>query len=130
VPEGLVAEPQEVLGKFTTATEVKPILDVTRGNWVAVREYNGQDLVYISHLWGWRCGLKAVAFSVNGAPLEDWPLPQCHMKYTAPNSILEEDGQPYRSFALGSVQSIDIQIVYDDLSMDAERFERGNVLIP
>ena len=44
--------------------------------------------------------------------------------------MLEEDGLPYLSMRLGSVQTIEIQIVYDDLSMERARFERGNVLIP
>ena len=130
VPVGLVADPQTPSGKFTTATEVKPILNATKGNWVAVREYNGQDLLYVTHLWSWRCGLHAMAISVNDEPMQNWPLPECHMKYSTPSAILEGDGQPYLAFKLGSVQTIDIQVVYDDLSMDAARFERGNVLIP
>jgi len=130
VPAGLVAEPQTPSGKFTTAAEVKPILNATKGNWVAVREYGGKDLLYVSHLWGWRCGLAAMAISVNGEPMQNWPLPACHMKDATPNAMLEEDGLPYLSLRLGAVQTIDIQIVYDDLSMDRASFERGNVLIP
>ena len=130
VPAGLVAEPQTPSGKFTTAAEVKPILSATKGNWVAVREYNGKDLLYVTHLWGWRCGLHAIAISVNDEPMQNWPLPACHMKYSTPNAILEEDGLPYLSLRLGAVETIEIQLVYDDLSMDRSRFERGNVLIP
>ena len=130
VPAGLTAEPQDATGKFTTATEVKPILTATKGSWVAVREYDGKDLLYVTHIWGWRCGLKAMAISVNGEAMQNWPLPPCHMKYTTPNAMLEDDGLPYLSLRLGAVETIDIQIVYDDLSMDAASFERSNVLIP
>ena len=130
VPAGLVAEPQTPSGKFTTAAEVKPILNATKGSWVAVREFDGQDLLYVTHLWAWRCGLHAMAISLNDEPMQNWPLPECHMKYTSPSAILDEDGLPYLTLRLGSVETIDIQIVYDDLSMDVARFERGNVLIP
>jgi hypothetical protein len=130
VPAGLVAEPQTSSGKFTTAAEVKPILNATKGNWVAVREFDGQDLLYVTHLWSWRCGLKAMAISVNGETMQNWPLPVCHDQFATPNAVLPEDGAPYLTLRLGSVQSISIQIVYDDLSMDVARFQRGDVLIP
>ena len=126
----LTAEPQTPTGKFTTAQEVKPILSATKGTWVAVREYEGQDLLYVTHLWAWRCGLAAVAVSINEGPLTDWPLPACHMEYATPNAVLEEDGLPYLSRPLGSVARIKVQIVYDDLTMDIAEFDRGAVLIP
>ena len=105
-------------------------MDATKGNWVAVREYDGKDLLYVTHIWSWRCGLHAMAISVNDEPMQNWPLPECHMKYTTPAAILEDDGLPYLSMRLGSVQKIEIQLVYDDLTMDRASFERGNVLIP
>ncbi|MEP5732245.1 MAG: hypothetical protein ABJL67_23085 [Sulfitobacter sp.] len=130
VPVGLVPEPQNSTGKFTTAAEIKPILEATKGNWVAVRDYDGKDWLYVTHLWGWRCGLKALAISVNGETMQNWPLPPCHEEYVTPNAILEDDGIPALSFRKDSVRTITIQIVYDDLSMDIAHFERGNVLIP
>lgn len=69
------AEPQIATGKFTTATEVKPILTMTKGNWVAVREYDGHDLVYFTHLMSWRCGLSAMRYSLNDGPLQVYDLP-------------------------------------------------------
>lgn len=130
VPSGLEAEPQAPSGKFLTATEVKPILDATKANWVAVRDYEGQDWLYVTHLWSWRCGLKALAISVNGEGLQNWPLPACHTQFTTPNAVLEDDGLPVMTFGQNTVQTVTIQIVYDDLSMDVATFERGNVLIP
>ncbi|MBD3663673.1 hypothetical protein H9Q16_07050 [Sulfitobacter sp. TSTF-M16] len=130
VPAGLVAEPQTPSGKFTTATEIKPILNATKNSWVAVREFDGKDLLYVTHLWGWRCGLSAMAISVNDEPMQNWPLPPCHTEYATPNAILDEDGLPYLSLRLKAVEKIDIQIVYDDLSMDTATFRRSDVLIP
>ena len=69
------AEDQTPSGKFTTATEVKPILDMTKANWVALREYQGQDLLYVTHLMAWRCGLHEMRYSVNGEPMQVWPMP-------------------------------------------------------
>ncbi|WP_254694218.1 hypothetical protein [Sulfitobacter sp. SK012] len=130
IPAGLVADPQDPSGKFTTATEIKPIMDATKGSWIAVREFNGQDLLYVTHLWSWRCGLAAMAISINDEPMQNWPLPPCHMKYATPNAILEEDGLPYLTLRLGAVETVVIQVVFDDLTTDAVEFKRGDVLIP
>ena len=130
VPAGLEAEDQTPSGKFLTATEVKPILNATRGNWVAVREYEGKDYVYVTHLWSWRCGLAAIAISVNDEPMQNWPMPPCHTEFSTPNAILNDDPNPLLTFKPGSVQTVKIQVVYDDLSMDSASFARGDVLIP
>ncbi|SDF77796.1 hypothetical protein [Sulfitobacter delicatus] len=130
VPAGLQAEDQTPSGKFTTATEVKPILNATRGNWVAVREYEGKDYVYVTHLWSWRCGLAAIAISVNDEQMQNWPMPPCHTEFSTPNAILNDDPNPLLTFKPGSVEKVTIQVVYDDLSMDSASFARGEVLIP
>lgn len=126
----LTAEPQVPTGKFTTAVEVKPILGATRGNWIAVREYDGQDLLYVTHLWSWRCGLVQMKIGLNGAAPEVWDMPPCHEDQPAPNMIGESDGLPYRSFVLGSIEKIDVELTYDDLSVESHSYDRAGVLMP
>lgn len=130
VAPALVAEPQVATGKFTTALEIKPIMNATRGNWIAVREYDGQDLVYVTHLWAWRCGMVEMRVGLNGAVPEIWPLPECHTQYATPNAVLDEDGLPYKAFGLGTVATIEVQVTYDDLTTDTAKFDRQGVLIP
>ena len=120
----LQAEPQVASGRFTTAVEVKPILTMTKANWISVREFNGEDLLYVTHLWSWRCGLAEVRVGVNGATPQVWPLPECHLDQPAPNAILEQDGLPYRNFGLGQVALIEVQVTYDDLSTENVKFNR------
>ncbi|MEM6941795.1 MAG: hypothetical protein AAF943_13210 [Pseudomonadota bacterium] len=130
VPQGLTPDPQVPSGQFTTAAEVKPILSATKGNWVVLRAYEDKDWLYITHLWSWRCGLKAIAVSLNDEPMQNWPIPPCYEGTPTPNAIRPEDGLPYLTLRLNGVQTITLQIVYDDLSMDVARFSRAEVLIP
>lgn len=125
-----MAEPQVPSGKFTTAVEVQPILNATRANWIAVREYNGQDLIYVTHLWSWRCGLVEIRIGLNGAAPEIWDLPDCHLDEPAPNMIAEQDGLPYRVFPLNSVNEVIVVITFDDLTSASATYDRQGVLIP
>ncbi len=129
-PSGFQAEPQVPTGRFTTATEVRPILTATRGNWVAVRDFNGKDLLYVTHLWSWRCGLLEIKIGVNGSEPQVWPMPPCHLDEAAPNAVKPEDGLPYGEFPQGSVATIEVRITYDDLATDSARFNRQGVQIP
>ncbi|KUF12046.1 hypothetical protein [Pseudoponticoccus marisrubri] len=124
------AEQQVPTGRFTTALEVRPTLDATRTSWIAVREFNGQDLVYVTHLWSWRCGLFEIRVGLNGADPEPWPLPDCHEDRATPNLILDGDGLPYRAFPPGSVQTLTVELIYDDLTRDRATFDRQGALIP
>lgn len=126
----LTAEPQNVMGRFTTATEIRPILMATRMNWVAVREYDGQDLLYLTHLLSWRCGLAQIRWGVNGAPMQVWDLPPCHEDSNAPNALTPEDGLPYIARPLGSIETVEIELTYDDLGTESASFARKMVLMP
>lgn len=127
---GFVAEPQIASGRFLTALEVRPILNATRGNWISVREFGGQDLLYVSHLWAWRCGLHEIRVGVNGAAPEVWDMPECRPDQPAPAAVLDGDGLPYRSFPRRSVQLIEVHLLYDDMTTAQLRFNRAGIVIP
>lgn len=115
--------------QMTTAAEVRPILQMTRANWIALREWQGQDLIYFTHLESWRCGLASVRYAVNGAAPQDWVMEPCREGTAQPNAI-GADRLPYTALALGSVQRIDITLTYDDGTTDSATFDRAAVLMP
>ncbi|MGB7317874.1 MAG: hypothetical protein WBC85_07895 [Planktotalea sp.] len=128
---GLTPEDQTPTGKFTTAAEIGQILELTKDSWTAVREYDGQDLVYFSHIFSWRCGLKAAKFSINDEPLRDLEMPECHMQFKQPNAILNDEAlMTFQRYELGSVKSIRIDVLLDNLTVQSVTLLRENILIP
>jgi len=125
-------EPQVATGKFTTALEVKPILGMTQGNRVALRLYDGRDLMYFTQLVAWRCGLWEVRYGINGAPpVEVFPLEPCYTETAQPNVMVDmENYLPYLSFNGGSVETVIVDVTYDDGSKESARFARNQVLMP
>lgn len=116
---------------FTTAAEVRPILEATKPSWVAVREYDGHDLVYFTQVLSWRCGLEAIRYGLNGAPAETrLDMEPCHEDTAAPNALTMESGTVYLTESLQSVQSIALQLVLDDGTVLEGSFERKSVLMP
>jgi len=123
------AEDQTPTGKFLTATEVKPILAATRASWIAVREWEGQDLIYFTHLLSWRCGLYEIRYSVNGGAQKLWPVPACDPA-THAVGVIPDGVSIYTELPLRSVDSVQVELLYDDLSTESAEFNRGAVLIP
>ncbi|MEP2784147.1 MAG: hypothetical protein ABJO67_19800 [Pseudoruegeria sp.] len=122
--------PQGIAQSFTTAAEVRPILEATQGGWVAVREYDGQDLLYITHLLAWRCGLQSISVAINGGPQEAWEIEPCYEAEPTPNAIKSETLLPYKRYDLSSIQTISVQLTYDDGVLAEAQFERANVMTP
>lgn len=120
-------EEQVPTGKFLRAIEVRPILDATKGNWIAVREFQGQDLLYFTHLLSWRCGLFEIQFAVNDGEMLVFPMVPCDEN--APMTV-PADATIYLEYPLGSIETIDVQLLYDDNGTDRVRFERANVMTP
>lgn len=127
-----VPEAQVPTGKFTTAIEIKPILGMTKSNWVAVRAYEGQDLLYFSHLLAWRCGLWDIRYGVNGAPAtEIVPMEPCNIETAQPNGLTDViTYPPYVALPLNSVETVYIEVTYDDGTSDFAQFARPEILIP
>lgn len=114
--------------QFTTAAEVRPMLDAIRSRWIAVREYDGQDLLYFTNLLAWRCGLDAIYYSVNGGAEREWDGEPCHDGEAVPNAQKDLDKLPYVGFPLGSVNSVDVRIEYDDGETDSASYQRSDIL--
>lgn len=116
--------------QFTTAAEIRPILDATKANWVAVREYDGQDLLYFTHLMAWRCGLDSIYYSVNSGAEVLWNGEPCHDGEAQPNAIKATDSLPFTKFALQSVNTVNVRLVYDDGGEATASFARADIMTP
>lgn len=114
--------------QFTTAGEVKPILDATKANWIEVREYDGQDLLYFTHLMAWRCGIDQIFYTLNGGEEEGWKGEPCYEGEAQPNAIKATDVLPFVALPLGSVESVTVRLEYDDGSTDSATYQRGDIL--
>ena len=91
--------------------QVKNILDITKTSWVAYRDFNGNQLIYFTHLEGWKCGIAEVKYGPNGADLDKvWMLETCNPDN--PNAITKDN--IWLTFPLGSIQNIDVQLTFDD----------------
>lgn len=116
---------------FTTAAEVKPILQATKANWVALRDYDGNDLLYFTHLESWRCGLAQVRFSVNStAATQVREMEPCYEGTAQPNALTLEGHLPYIVIPQGMTNTVSVVVVYDDGTEDRADFERKAILMP
>lgn len=116
---------------FTTAAEVRPIIEAQRATWVGVREYNGQDLLYFTALMAWRCGLSEIRYGLNGAsPVVPVPMEPCHEGTAAPNAMTDPTLLPYIALPLKSVDLVSVEIVYDDGQTSMIAVPRAAVQIP
>lgn len=130
-PPARTPEAQTPTGKFMTATEVRPIIDATKANWVAVRNDDGQDLLYFTSLLTWRCGLWDIQYGINGAQAEQMvQMEPCHVDTAQPNAMLDPVAYPlWVSFPPETVQSVTVRITYDDGTTDQAVFDRAQILI-
>ncbi|MFT6451301.1 MAG: hypothetical protein ACJA06_000783 [Halocynthiibacter sp.] len=114
---------------FTTAAEVRPILAATKAQWIAVRQYDGADLLYFTNLLAWRCGLERIEYAINGAPAELLNAEPCHEGEAVPNALKVEDQLPYIRLPLASLQSVEVIITYDDGASETASFQRKDIEI-
>lgn len=114
---------------FTTAAEVKPIVGAIRAQWIAVRLWEGHDLLYFTNLLSWRCGLSEISYAVNGQAPRVLQTEPCYEGEAAPNALKVADILPYVSFPPNTIQSIEVAVTYEDGTSDTATFERAAVQI-
>jgi len=115
------AAPAPAAAQGMPPEQIKQILDLTKANWVSFRDWQGQELIYFTHLESWKCGIDYVFYGLNGGPLDqEWQLDECNPDN--PNAVLKE--KPYIELPLGSAQSISVQLIFPDGTKSAvETFE-------
>lgn len=115
---------------MTTTAEVKPILEMTKANWIAVREYDGQDLLYFTQILSWRCGLESISYAVNDGEAAMLETEPCYAEEGAPNALKIDTGLlPYVALPLGSIEAVSVTLTYDDGTTTTESFARSAVQI-
>lgn len=115
---------------FTTAAEVKPILQATKDNWIAVRLYDGRDLLYFTNLLAWRCGVSKIEYSVNGSGMMPFNAEPCYVDEAQPNALKAEGLEAILvSFAPNTIKTIDLRVTYDDTTIDEVTYDRASVQI-
>ena len=114
---------------FTTAAEVKPIVSAIKGQWIAVRLWDGHDLLYFTNLLSWRCGLSEISYAVNGGKAQVYDAEPCYEGEAAPNALKLEDKLPYVTFDPNSIDTIEVTVTYDDGTTDSATYQRAAVQI-
>lgn len=118
--------------KFTTAEEVRPILEIQKTGWAALRDWEGKDYVYFTPVLAWRCGLLAVHYGINDAPAETpVALEPCYEDTAAPNALKEP--QTYPIFVIlprESVEQVTVTVTYDDGETSTSVMPANSILLP
>ncbi|MBL4812209.1 MAG: hypothetical protein JKX69_07630 [Rhodobacteraceae bacterium] len=132
VNDGREPEPQVATGRFTTAIEIKPLITATRAGWVAIGSSEAGDLLYFSQLLGFRCGLWDIHYGLNGAPPTiPVVMEECHTGTRSPNAITDPMAFPiYITEPQGSIETVEVQVTFDDGTIDAAVYGRQLILLP
>ncbi|MFN3145762.1 MAG: hypothetical protein ACE368_11165 [Paracoccaceae bacterium] len=109
--------------------QARMILDMTRDNWVAVRDWDGQDLLYFTHLESYRCNIAAVDIAVNGQKATRWGLAPCD----TPGALfapLPSEHLPYASYPQGSIAHVVVRLTWPDGTAAWAAFSRDQIEMP
>ncbi|GGE02326.1 hypothetical protein SAMN05421774_101461 [Gemmobacter megaterium] len=130
VAAGLLAATPAMAQQFTTAAEIRPILEATRASWLALRPWDGKELLYFTHLESWRCGMAEVRFSVNSsAATRVWDMPPCQTGTAQPNAI-PADRLPFAELPPEALQTVTVVVVLADGTELRQDYTRANILMP
>jgi len=105
----------------TLEREQRKILEMTAGNWLSFREFNGL-LLYYTHLMSYRCAIRQIRIGLDSTiPDRTIALPPCNQK--DPMAI-PADAQPYMKVP-STTGSVSVEITYRDGSVsEVKTFRR------
>ena len=118
------------LSQMTEPAQARPILDMTKANWIGVRRWEGKDLLYFTHLETWRCALASIYFSVNDTAAEPYGLIPCKEGQGSPAPISATDHTPFVSFPLDSISTVTIEVIYKDGVTSVANYQRNAIELP
>lgn len=113
------------VAQFNSAAEVKPILQMIKPQWVTVRRFDGKDLLYFTILEVYRCGLDQIRYVINDGKPRVWETPPCEGDATF--STIPADRLPYAEFPLNHIETLRIELTYDDGEVQVESYDRADV---
>lgn len=122
----MASAPLGAHAQFDSAAEVKPILQMIKPQWISVREFNGEDLVYFTLLEVYRCGLDQIRYVINDGKPSVWQTEPCEADEVF--SEIGEDRLPFATFPLGSIDKVRIELTYDDGTIEWGEYLRQDVL--
>ena len=122
----MVVAPLPATAQFNSASEVKPILQMIIPNWIGLREYDGQDLLYFTLPEVYRCGLEQIRYRINEEEPRIWVTEPCEGDETF--SEIGEDRLPYVELPFQSVDEVIVELIFDDGTTQTETYSRGSIL--
>ena len=126
-----VAPPAARAENYTTAEEVRPVLEAIKDKWIAIRVEGDEDYVFFTPIVSWRCGVQEVRYGFNDeAPDRQLDMAACHEEFSNPNVVVDGDPIPLVTAPAKSVESVTIRLIYDDGSLSEAVIPRKQVLIP
>lgn len=115
---------------FTTAAEVKPILQATKANWIAVRLYEGRDLLYFTNLLAWRCGVAKIEYAVNGGDMIEFKAEPCYLDEAQPNALkVDALDAILVSYPPQTIENIDLRVTFGDETIEDASYARDAIQI-
>jgi hypothetical protein len=113
---------------FMTPEEVKPILQMTRANWVAIGATGANDLFYFTHIAAMRCGFDSASYRLNGGTDEiGIDFEPCYRDTAQPNAI---QGLPFVIYPPDSIASVIVTLKFPDGTTETAKYERRDILLP
>lgn len=125
----LVTTPVAAADLFTDYQQAKPVLDAIKSSWVAVREYDGQDLLYFTNLLTYRCAIAQIRFSYNNGPLTAWDPEPCYWDENPPYAQKMQTHLPYAVAPLGALETITVDLLFEDGSNLSHSYDRRSIKI-